>query len=167
MEKPLVGRLLAIFSILGQMCHGELITVYQSIAPLKSPEPVLSGMILENGQENVDVTKMFGLSICVRFNFKVLMDSKSTLYEIMSDHERGEPVWEMAYLRVGDSITFIGFGKDIDQDMPSWIVQMKGSQVFKKWTTNRWHHVCMSYDALNSYITVVLVSKCIFLCLKL
>ncbi len=138
--------------LLAKVASSDRITVYKSTSALNSHSHILSGLVLSNGSSFVDVRALPGLSICVRFNFKILMDGKSTVYQIES-----EAGWKLAYLNVGDKITFIGFGKDIDGNIPSWIVQKKGSRDYKKWSTNKWHHICMSYDRSTSHVIVVMV----------
>ncbi len=137
-------------------CSAEKVTVYKSNSTLNSQEHVLSGMLLKNGRTNVNVNQLRGLTICVRFNFQILMDRRSVLYQIESGGAE-DPSWKLAYFIGGDTVNFLGFGKDLLGDIPNWIVEKKTEDGVSYLTANRWHHLCMTYRATDTYIQVILV----------
>ncbi len=140
----------------GNNCFASDIKVYTSTAPLND-EQVLSGLLLQDNTSNIELTQLPGLSICVRFNFKRLLDSKSVLYRIESG-ELEQQSWKFANFVIGYSASSIGFGKDHIGSVPSWIITEKDNHDdFSLWSPNKWHHVCMSYERFDSYISVVMV----------
>ncbi len=158
-------RLLILLITLASVASMSLafsVNVYKSTAPINNTNHVLSGLRIKNGPTNISVSHLPGLSICVRFNFKILMDMRSILYQIESSITE-DPSWKLAYFIGGDKITFLGFGKDYLGNIPNWIVEKKTDDGINYLTANRWHHVCMSFDVLGSYIKVVLVSSNIVL----
>ena len=40
----------------------------------------------------------------------------------------------------------------------SWALQDPKTKNYNIWYTNRWHHVCIAYDAKRSHIAVIKVS---------
>ena len=101
---------------------------------------------------NKNVTKIqtnfdSGLSLCGKFNFKVL-GYLSRLYSIGCAHKTaGNCIWaRMEYKQ-----SFMGFGAF------NMVLKDPENEIFMIWRTNQWHQLCLAFDSLTSKLTYVKV----------
>ena len=81
-----------------------------------------------------------GITICTRFNYKQL-STQSWIFT------QGALSWIFA----GYQESFLMFGNI------NWILKDPKTQSFRMWITNRWHHICLSYDRNTSHISLMKV----------
>ncbi len=148
-----VKEVLAIVCLAGNI-SSERVEVFKSTLPVGNVQS-MSGLQLMTDKDNVDLNRKFGFSLCARFNFKRLLLSKSTIVRIGTVSD-----WHLAFVFPGYQSSFIAFGNwDEYGSTPGWILQEKGSSDFMLWSTNRWHHICLSYKTSTSHITLVKVKQ--------
>jgi len=123
-------------------CYG--IKVYQSTLAINAPSPQ-SGLRLQ--KESVKKLSNFesGLSLCGRFNYKLLGDA-ARLFVIEGQG------WSLMWSQMQYKATFISFGDS------NWIIKDVEKNTFRIWMAYKWHHMCLSYDRVNKHITFVKVT---------
>ena len=133
--------------------HPRTISLFESTAPV-SDNQVLSGLSLISDNVNVKLSEKPGFSLCARFNFKRLLKGKSMIVRIGTVED-----WFLTFLFPGYHASFTAFGNwDENRSAPGWILQEKSADTFMLWSTNQWHHICMSYMTSTSHITYVKVN---------
>ena len=127
----------------------KLKTFFESISAVGTNQ-VLSGLQFAG---NVQQQKLTDLSICGRFQYKTLAGARSRFMFIQSPTD-----WSLFKLGVGYKSSFVGFGNhDSHGSMPSFILQDVNSESYMIWSTNRWHHFCLSFRMSSSHLKVVKV----------
>ena len=124
--------------------------VYRS-SYLPSMQIVDVGLELDQTMTKIEVNSKSGLTLCGKFNYKVL-GYLSRLYSIGCAHKTaGDCIWaRMEYKR-----SFMGFGAF------NTIVKDPETDEFMIWRTNQWHQICLAFDAELLKLTFV---KVILLC---
>ena len=115
----------------------------------------LSGLKYINAQ-NVDIDFNEGITICARFNYKKLGE-KAWLFDL-DRKGKGKP---FLWFRIMYPNTWFGFGR-YDKGRgyySSWVLKDPKTQNYNIWFANRWHHVCIAFDAKRSHIAVIKVSQ--------
>ena len=79
-----------------------------------------------------------GITICGRFNLARLAGETRIL-------AIGDQMW----LFMGYHETFLQFG------FRNWIVKNPAANVFGIWSTNRWHHICFSFDRKTNHLMLI------------
>ena len=132
-----------LITISGILQKSQAMVSYNSLEPINATEP-LAGLKLQKG--SVEKSSIFteGITICSRFNYRVL--SKSIIFSIGSDVDN----WKIT-ARAGYDETFLFFWNI------NWIVKEPDTNKFRIWTTNRWHHICLSFNKSTYQLTLVKV----------
>ena len=83
-----------------------------------------------------------GFTICEKFNYRLLgkdpEPNNLMLLSIGCEHNfHSDCIW--AY--VDYKLTFVGLGSF------NWILKNSETESFMVWTTNRWHQVCLAFEA--------------------
>ncbi len=140
------------------LARSQSIKVYESTLPLRD-EDSLSGLRLKTKDTNIDIADLSGISICAVFNFKRLLLTSSKLMTIQSPDQ----VWSLFNFMIGYEFSFFNFGNsDAFGSSTSWIMRLQFKETFIMWSTNRWHHICVSYTKSTSHISLIMVSNSIF-----
>jgi hypothetical protein len=130
---------LIIFSAIPK--KSQALVAYKSLEPINATEP-LAGLKLQ--KDSIEESSNFsqGITICCRFNFKIL--SRSKVFWIKS----GDLTIAS---EAGYTESFLFFWN------MNWIMKEFESQKFRIWNTNRWHHICLSFNKNTSHVTFVKV----------
>ena len=141
-----------------------LINYAHSIKVLKStiklteydpgPGGPISGAHL-NSSARVTITD---LSLCMRFNYKLLGDiegvgseSRGRIFTIAKWRNSGIDVkGEYAFMAAWHPTSFFGFGTG-----RTFLVRDPDRTDFETWTSNRWTHFCLSYDKQEGVLLLV------------
>ena len=133
------GYFLIIIS--GILQKSQALVAYKSLELINATEP-LAGLKLQ--KDSIEKSSNFtqGITICCRFNFKIL--SRSKVFWIKNgDHTVSS--------EAGYAESFLFFWN------MNWIMKEAESQKFQIWNTNRWHHICLSFNKITSHLTFVKV----------
>ena len=124
--------------------ESQALVAYKSLEPINATEP-LAGLKLQ--KDSIEKSSNFsqGITICCRFNFKIL--SRSNVFWIKSGLSGGPTIASEA----GYADSFLFFWN------MNWIMKEAESQKFQIWNTNRWHHICLSFNKTTSHLTFVKV----------
>ena len=133
-----------LITISGILEKSQALVAYKSLEPINATEP-LAGLKLQ--KDSIEKSSNFskGITICCRFNFKIL--SRSKVFWIKSGSSEGPTITSEA----GYAESFLFFWN------MNWIMKEAESQKFQIWNTNRWHHICLSFNKNTSHITFVKV----------
>ena len=128
--------------------------IYRSNLPISSNSG-LSGLKYKN-EPNKNIDFNDGLTACARFNYKKL-GKKSRLFDFGKE---GGYTKDFLWFRIGYPATWFGFGnkKEGKGYVSSWVLQDPKTESYNIWYANRWHHVCIAFDAKRSHIAVIKVS---------
>ena len=116
----------------------QAIIVYKSLESIESDEP-FSGLRLIPTSVSKSSNFTHGLSFCARFNYRRLGWNSYTFFTLVP--------YKFIWLPMGNTETFFFFGK------MNWI--LKDSDSFRIWSTNKWHHICVSFDRISFNLKVV------------
>ena len=114
----------------------------------------LSGLKYKHVQ-NGNLNFNDGITICARFNYKKLGE-KAWLFDF-DRKGKGKP---FLWFRIMYPNTWFGFGR-YDKGRghySSWALKDPKTQNYNIWYANRWHHICIAFDAKRSHIAVIKVS---------
>lgn len=121
----------------------EAITVYRSLEPIDTILP-MAGLRLNPKSILKETNFTKGVSFCGRFNYRKL-GWYSKMIDAMS-----YPFFVTMYM--GEPNTFINFGN-------LWlIVKDIEKNTFHIWSTNKWHHICLSFDRSKFHLKLYKVS---------
>ena len=119
-----------------------IIIVYQSTEPLNATAPHAGLKIMPNSTEK-DANFTQGISICGRFNYRLL---SANSFMFMSD-------WTYINLPMDYEETFFHFG------YYNWVVYtVNATDPYRNWVTNRWHSICIAFNAITSHLLLVKVT---------
>ena len=142
-----------------KICILLLITSTSSLKVFHSTLPMsrntgVSGLKYIN-ENNNDINFDSGLTVCARFNYKKL-GGNAWLFDFDKSNDSKSFLW----FRIMYPATWFGFGRFGDGTgyYSSWALQDPKTKNYNIWYTNRWHHVCIAYDAKKSHIAVIKVS---------
>ncbi len=135
---------------------------YESTIPVMSSNQTMdhdkeAGMSLASGSalNGLDIDNLSGLSICLRFNLRRLINESGWLVEWQSP----DMDWSLFKVAVGYRKSTVAFGNnDTFGSMPSWIIRVQGEEGFNIWSTNKWHHLCFSFRASDKKVTFIKVT---------
>ena len=126
--------------------------IYRSTLPISSNSGV-SGLKYKN-EQNKNINFNEGFTICARFNYKKL-GHKSWLFDF---DQKGKSK-SFLYLRIEYPATWFGLGNfGGGKRYASWLLKDPKTKNFNIWYANRWHHVCIAFDAKSSHIALIKVS---------
>ena len=127
--------------------------IYRSSLPISNTSG-LSGLKYKN-EPNKNIDFNDGLTACARFNYKKL-GKKSRLFDFGKE---GGYTKDFLWFRIGYPATWFGFGnkKEGKGYVSSWVLQDPKTESYNIWYANRWHHVCIAFDAKRSHLAVIKV----------
>ena len=138
------------FGLISTFCAREIV-VFKSSLQLDN-QRYLSGLRLKTTRNNQPIQSFKGFSLCGRFNYQRLLGSQTRLFFI-KDHD-----WQLFFFKLDYDESFVSFGNvDHTGSAPSWINGELPDSNFVMWSTQRWHSVCFSFKASNSYVAIVKV----------
>ncbi len=142
-------------SISNSCCLIFLSRVLRSTLTLEEDGSAISGAKLVDNRQ-VAVTDV---TFCIRFNFKLLggFEGRSQLIHIEDWRDRPKDSdFNMMWFAASYPNTFFGFGHPrVKGSYKSMFVRDPSRSGFEVWETNRWSHVCFSYEKKNGYIRMV------------
>ena len=127
--------------------------IYHSTLPI-SRNSGLSGLKYKN-EPKKDINFNDGLTACARFNYKKL-GRKAWLFDFGTN---GGDDREFLWFRIAYPATWFGLGnkKGGKGYVSSWVLQDPKTENYNIWYANKWHHVCIAFDAKRSHIAVIKV----------
>lgn len=135
--------------------YSNSLILYQSTIPMQIEK--VSGLhFLNDHSSKVDG---HNLSACVRINYKRFKSYTGATILHFGDITLARPFVNLA---AGYPWTFPDLGIYLkEKGYDNWILRELPDN-FIVWTTNKWHHVCLSYSKVNSRIIVVKVQISLF-----
>ena len=135
--------------------YSNSLILYQSTIPMQIDK--VSGLhFLNDYSSKVDD---HNLSACVRINYKRFKSYTGATILHFGDIALARPFVNLA---AGYPWTFPDLGIYLkEKGYDNWILRELPDN-FIVWTTNKWHHVCLSYSKVNSRIIVVKVQISLF-----
>lgn len=135
--------------------YSDSLILYQSTIPIQIEE--VSGLHFVPGH----LLKVYdhSLSACVRINYKRFKSYTGATILHFGDLNLARPFVNLA---AGYPWTFPDLGLYLkEKGYDNWILR-ELPENYIVWTTNKWHHVCLSYSKVNSSVIVVKVQFSIF-----
>ena len=134
--------------------NGLNLNVYQSTLNLLESQKSLSGLYFQN--TDTTTLQFNSLSVCIRFNFKKL--GKGNDARIFA-FDWPESPKDFVYMYARYPATWMTFGL-YPTAYGAYIIG-EGDN-YNIWATQRWHHICLSFDKKSSKISLVKVSLVFF-----
>ena len=127
--------------------------IYRSSLPISNTSG-LSGLKYKN-EPNKNIDFKDGFTACARFNYKKL-GGKAWLFDFGTN---GGDDREFLWFRIAYPATWFGLGnkKGGKGYVSSWVLQDPKTENYNIWYANKWHHVCIAFDAKRSHIAVIKV----------
>ena len=129
--------LLRMMIFLWLIVENQSLVVYKSLEPIDAKEP-LAGLTFDPKSALKATDFSTGISFCGRFNYRKL-GWQSFMVASSNPHL-------LVRLSMGGQSTFLFFGN------MNWIVKDLEKDKFLIWSTTRWHHICLSFDRINSHL---------------
>ena len=127
--------------------------IYRSTLPISSNSGV-SGLKYIN-EQNKNINFNEGFTVCARFNYKKL-SWKSWLFDFDQKGKTKSFLW----FKISYPNTWFGLGNfgGGGKKYGSWLLKDPETKNFNIWYANRWHHVCIAFEAKSSHIALIKVS---------
>lgn len=138
------------FLLLFGLHLSQALVAYKSLEPINATQP-FAGLKLDRNSVLKNTSFNQGLSFCARFNYRKL-GWDSYMFTSLTPHH-------FARLSMGDSDTFLFFGN------MNWIVKELQTNKFQIWSTNKWHHVCLSFDRTQFHLKFFKVKSLVYNCM--
>lgn len=145
--------------ILSAESQFDTIKVLRSTLSLKDYGDAVSGAKLVPPQDKANNVTAESLTLCIRFNFKLLgtYEGRSRLITIEDwRQDEQDSNFQLMWFGAMFPFSFFGFGYPREHgSYKSWVLYDPLSNDFEIWASNRWTHVCFSYDKRTSFVRVV------------
>ena len=121
------------------------------------PETGLSGIHFKDQPKSVHFSN--DLSACAIFNFKRFHPNRAArVFDFDTRNDTLENDWSFLWFSANYPGTWFGFGNYGKAHAYSGYILREPPDDYDIWSTNMWHHICLSFSKPSSFLSVVKVN---------